>query len=123
MKNSYLIALILPLIMLSACGDDESLTVVSPKQISLHKGEQSQIEVISESAFIDSGLKEIILPSNLKEIASQAFYETANLQNISISRSTTVIGNKAFYNSGLTSITLHNGLNTSDTWLLPTAPA
>ena len=73
---------------------------------------QTQIEVISESAFIDSGLKEIILPSNLKEIASQAFYGTANLQNISISRSTTVIGNKAFYNSGLTSITLHNGLNT-----------
>ena len=49
MKNSYLIALVLPLIMQSACGGDESLTVVSPKQISLHKGEQSQIEVISES--------------------------------------------------------------------------
>ncbi len=39
---------VLPMLLLSACGDDESMVITSSKQISLHKGEQSQIEVISE---------------------------------------------------------------------------
>ena len=35
--------------MFVSCGDDETMTIVSSKQITLNKGEQSQIEVVSDS--------------------------------------------------------------------------
>lgn len=69
---------------------------------------KTAVEILSEGLFFDSGLKEISLPSNLKEISNEVFCGTNNLHNIQIGKSTVIIGNKAFYKSGLTDITLHN---------------
>lgn len=71
---------------------------------------KTQIETISESIFLDSGIKEIIFPVNLKKISSESFSGTENLQNVRINESTKEIDIRAFYKSGLTSITLHNSL-------------
>ncbi len=71
----------------------------------------TQIETISESIFLDSGIKEIIFPVNLKKISSESFSGTENLKNVRINESIKEIDIRAFYKSGLTSITLHNSLS------------
>ena len=38
---------VLPMLLLSACGEDDAMVITSSKEITLHKGEQSQIEVVS----------------------------------------------------------------------------
>lgn len=38
---------VLPMLLLSACGEDDAMVITSSKEINLHKGEQSQIEVVS----------------------------------------------------------------------------
>lgn len=40
---------VLPMLLLSACGEDDAMVITSSKEITLHKGEQSQIEVVSDS--------------------------------------------------------------------------
>lgn len=72
---------------------------------------KTQIETISESVFLDSGIKEIIFPSVLKKISSESFSGTENLKNVTINETIKEIDYRAFYKSGLTSITLHNNLN------------
>lgn len=71
---------------------------------------KTQIEIMPASIFLDSGLREIILPTKLKKISGESFSGTINLRNITISESIIEIGNRAFYKSGLTNITFHNGL-------------
>ena len=38
---------VLPMLLLSACGEDDAMVITSSKEITLNKGEQSQIEVVS----------------------------------------------------------------------------
>ena len=54
-------------------------------------------KVIGDKGDYNHILEKVVLPSNLKEIGEQAFYECKNLNNIEISSSVTSIGKRAFY--------------------------
>ena len=71
---------------------------------------------ISSCAFEKcSLLEEVYIPSTVKEIKSQAFYECTNLKNVTLSDGLEVIGNSAFSNcQSLTSIEIPNTVNSID---------
>ena len=66
----------------------------------------------SLSAFSGTSIKSIVLPKSLEKIGDGAFYDLKGLADISIPENVTSIGNKAFYNTGLTSIDLPANLKT-----------
>lgn len=74
----------------------------------------SELTYIGSSAFDDNyGLYgNLILPPNLKEIESYSFSNCMNLTgNLEIPKSVSVIGARAFYNTGLNgTLTLHDGI-------------
>lgn len=61
--------------------------------------------VIGESAFRDTGIESITLPSTVETIDEMAFQNCGNLTSITIPDSCTYIDKNAFYVSGLTSAT------------------
>lgn len=67
--------------------------------------------IISEHAFDGcTSLKNIELPSTVKEIQFYAFQKCESLQNITLPDSLETFGGNAFENSGLTSITIPNNI-------------
>ncbi len=67
------------------------------------------VTVIGNSAFKNSQITEIKLPSGLKKIGDEAFYGTEKLEKIVIPDTVTMIGQRAFAKSGIKSLTLPNG--------------
>lgn len=71
------------------------------------------VEAISSSAFKNSSMISITLPSTLKSIPDSAFYGCASLTSIAFPDSVTSIGKEAFENcTRLASVTLGSGLTT-----------
>lgn len=71
------------------------------------------VEAISSSAFKNSSIISITLPSTLKSIPDSAFYGCASLASIAFPDSVTSIGKEAFENcTRLASVTLGSGLTT-----------
>lgn len=69
----------------------------------------TKLTTISQGSFLGATkLKSIILPTNLTTIAQEAFKQTTSLETIDLSKNTklTTIGNNAFEESAITSITL-----------------
>ncbi len=67
--------------------------------------------IIPAAAFVESKVREIILPTNITSIGEYAFYGSANLKSIAIPSSVTSIGDNAFNScNNLTSITLPNSV-------------
>ncbi|HFI0507740.1 TPA: leucine-rich repeat protein [Streptococcus suis] len=58
----------------------------------------------------NTGIKEVILPKELKVIGSRAFRSTHNLKEIDLGEKLEELGSEAFRNSGLTHITLPDSL-------------
>ncbi|WP_448921665.1 leucine-rich repeat protein [Eubacterium sp.] len=76
-------------------GDLEGKLVIPDE----HNGRT--VNTISDSGFKGCMLSEIVLPSKLKYIDREAFSDCKNLESISIPKTVTRIGGKAFYKSGL----------------------
>lgn len=69
----------------------------------------TKLTVISQGSFLGATkLKSIILPTNLTTIGQEAFKQTTSLETIDLSKNTKLnsIGNNAFEESAITSITL-----------------
>ncbi len=64
---------------------------------------------LGSSAFSHSALYEISLPKGLKEIEPFAFYMDASLKSVDIPATVTYIGDYAFSESGLESVTFNQG--------------
>ncbi|MFI3143628.1 leucine-rich repeat protein [Streptococcus suis] len=71
--------------------------------------EEGRTEIPSEF-FANTGVKEVILPKELKVIGSGAFRSTHNLKVIDLGEKLEELGSEAFRNSGLTRITLPDSL-------------
>lgn len=73
------------------------------------------VKAINSNAFNNcKALKEITIPDSVELISSQAFFFCESLTQIKLPASLKTIGSNAFYASGLTSLTLPNGLTTLD---------
>lgn len=64
------------------------------------------VTVIAESAFSESNVTKIILPSTIQRIDQYAFYGTKNLYSINLPNNLRFIGKGAFSRSGIRNITL-----------------
>ncbi|CYU74511.1 LPXTG-motif cell wall anchor domain protein [Streptococcus suis] len=71
--------------------------------------EEGRTEIPSEF-FANTGVKEVILPKELKVIGSGAFRSTHNLKEIDLGEKLEELGSEAFQNSGLTQVNLPNSL-------------
>lgn len=81
------------------------------KSIAIPEG----VKAINSNAFDNcKALKEITIPDSVELISSQAFFFCESLTQIKLPASLKTIGSNAFYASGLTSLTLPNGLTTLD---------
>ncbi|HFI0135002.1 TPA: leucine-rich repeat protein [Streptococcus suis] len=65
---------------------------------------------IPSEFFANTGVKEVILPKELKVIGSGAFRSTHNLKEIDLGEKLEELGSEAFQNSGLTQVNLPNSL-------------
>lgn len=63
-------------------------------------------------AFSESGLAELTIENGFAAIPSNCFYSTTSLESVSIPGSVTDIGGSAFYQSGLKTLHLSEGLET-----------
>ena len=101
----------------------------------VHFAENSKLRKLGAYAFVDTDLKELILPDSVRElgegvcynlyaletvsipegvteIPAQAFSTTGNLKNISLPSTLKVIGENAFASCGVEELTLPEGLET-----------
>ena len=60
--------------------------------------ENSQLETIESSAFINSSITKIIIPENVKLIEESAFNNCSKLQTVEISRNVSIIERQSFFN-------------------------
>ena len=79
--------------------------------------ELTALTEISEKAFANTGLVDVVIPANVQKIGNEAFKDCAKLVSVKLSDKTTSIGNFAFYNSvklekvytdGITDLTIGN---------------
>ncbi|MBP9988340.1 MAG: leucine-rich repeat domain-containing protein [Ruminococcus sp.] len=85
----------------SGCAGLESVTV------------PNSVESISDSIFnFCTSLKNVKLSENLSEIPYHTFYNCSNLESIDIPDKVTIIGQGAFYKSGIININLPKNLTT-----------
>ncbi|MDE5900283.1 MAG: leucine-rich repeat protein [Muribaculaceae bacterium] len=66
---------------------------------------------LGQQAFSDcASLAEVVLPSTFTEIGEATFENCSSLHMIEIPKSVTSIADRAFFNSGLVSVTIHDGI-------------
>lgn len=89
---------------------DYSGSITIPDVVHYNNNDYSVV-AIGESAFWHSNLKKVVIKgNNLKTIETHAFAQSGLSGGIKIPNSVTEIGWRAFWNCGLTSITLPNSL-------------
>ena len=74
-------------------------------------GKSYTVTLIAGGAFRwDNTFNTIILPSSIKEIGYQAFYQASSLTSVTLPEGVTTIGEEAFYQSSLSSLTLSKSI-------------
>ncbi|HFI0457403.1 TPA: leucine-rich repeat protein [Streptococcus suis] len=87
-------------------GGDGTFSGSSLEKVVFEEGRTT----IPREFFANTGIKEVILPKELKVIGSGAFLSTPNLEEIDLGEKLEELGREAFRNSGLTHITLPDSL-------------
>lgn len=94
-------------------GDADFATLKSLSSLKILDISNVKITVLPERALAKSSIEELKLPNTLKEIQNSAFYKCTTLKSLDIPKSVEKIGRWIVEEcSALSTITLHEGLNT-----------
>ncbi len=66
----------------------------------------NNLTTIEENMFQGTNIKSIVIPSNVEEIKSEAFYECSRLENVELNEGLKKIGSEAFVGTKIKSITI-----------------
>lgn len=72
--------------------------------------DHTKITKLPTGTFVYTGVERVLLPERLKEIGSQPFISTSQLEMIEIPESVKIIGREAFRESGIKIAKLPNGI-------------
>ena len=95
------------------CYEGDELELTLPSSFTYNETEYTSY-IINSSAFYNSNITKVIIPSNVTKIGSAAFRECQKLKNITINPGTTEIGSYAFYSCPFESIEIPNTVTVLD---------